>query len=66
MRSVEEREKKIREEFSNRMHGYAASLEDVQEIIDVIETLTNKNISIKRAQAILNDAARILELITIV
>lgn len=56
--------KEVRKVFSNRLHGYAAPEKDVQAIIDVIDILTNRGISIKRAQAILSDAAHIITLIT--
>lgn len=64
IKSNTDMEEKIKEVFSNRMHGFAAPSEDVQQIIDVINTLTGRGITVKRAQSILTDAAKIIELIT--
>ena len=55
---------KIEKEFSNRLRGYATPSQYVQPIIDVIETLTDRGLSVELAQAVLNDAARIITLIT--
>lgn len=55
---------KVEKEFSNRLRGYATPSQHVQPIIDVIETLTDRGLSVELAQAVLNDAAKIITLIT--
>ena len=55
---------KVEKVFSNRLRGYATPSQHVQPIIDVIETLTDRGLSVELAQAVLNDAAKIITLIT--
>ena len=40
------REEKIKEIFSQRMKGFAASMEELPQIIDVINVLSDKGISL--------------------
>lgn len=61
---IENREEKIKEIFSQRMKGFAASMEELPQIIDVINVLSDKGISVHRAQAILSDAAKIISEVT--
>lgn len=61
---IENREEKIKEIFSQRMKGFAASMEELPQIIDVINVLSDKGISVHKAQAILSDAAKIISEVT--
>lgn len=61
---IENREEKIKEIFFQRMKGFAASMEELSQIIDVINVLSDKGISVHKAQAILSDAARIISEVT--
>ena len=58
------REEKIKEIFSQRMKGFAASMEELPQIIDVINVLSDKGISVHKAQAILSDSTKIISEVT--
>lgn len=61
--NLESIEKMVKEICENRLIGFESKQEDAQLIAEVIKILAKKNLSISYAQAILEDAKKILSMI---
>lgn len=59
-----ENREKIKKIFSNRLRNFETPSDGEQLIIDVINVLSNRNVTVERAETVLRDALKIIKIMT--